>query len=1074
MNIDIVIIAVFLILNLGVGLYYGRGVTNITEYAIGNRNFTTAALVSTIVATAVTGSMFTIGICRTYTDGLYDLLPTCGIALSLCLSAAFIIPRMKSFLGTISIAEALGNRYGRRVRIITAIGAIIANIGGIAVQYKVLGGVVSYFLGADIVSAVIMTGVIVTLYSAFGGIRSVTFTDILQFMVFGTVIPLIGIILWKTTIITEGFSYSVVLQNPNFQLSRVFDYNDSNFWGMMLLFLYYSIPSSYPAVFQRIMMSKNLQQAQRAFNISSIVQLVIICSVAWIGFLLLALNPNLNPDELIPHIIDNYSYNGLRGFVIVGVMSMVMSSADSFINVASVLAIHDIYKPIKLRVGNELLLARGAAIIIGIGPIFFALSNSDLLQMILYANAFYMPLVTAPLLLTVFGFQTTKITVLSGMAAGFTSVILWNIIGIGFDPIIPATLINLIVMMLVHYLGNQPGGWVKIDIEAPKIRKDQLETRGVFASIYYSIKHFNFIAFIQKNSPRNEATYSFFGIFCFISSLSTIYLTQSELIGVHSDLVTYLYGGMLVISTFFALHMMWSDRIRNPIFVSIIWHIALIYNMTFCASFFLLLSNFHAVQITVFTLSLMILFNLCRWRTGVTIILFGVTAGVAMYKTLISNITLSDVMNNYHLVTHVALIMSASLFAFYKPKEEFVDNLDFQIYKRDKQINFLNNKTHYLENKVCSLNTEIGLSNHEMEQLKQEINERETKITDLAAEITTSKRNIKELSNSSSINNERFNEIYQQIKEREAELKKMQKSLITDKHRVENLKHEVISKEAFITNLNAEIANSKREVEGLRDEIQKREEEIAQLNNEVTFFKERTISHEKEIERLGETSQRILNNVTHELRLPISNVMNFAEMLSEEINKWNKEELKILSDEVLHNSTRLSTMILNMLDLATMDVKKVNLNRQKINISDLIQERVIRCKKIYLEDKSIEIKLYIQPEMIISVDAHYIQQTIDNLIINSLKFTTQGVITVKSYIEDEFVMIIIEDEGIGIPKNDLYDIFTPFKMGSNTASKAEGRGVGLALCKTAVEAHGGSITVISDGTGAKFTVKIPI
>jgi signal transduction histidine kinase len=135
---------------------------------------------------------------------------------------------------------------------------------------------------------------------------------------------------------------------------------------------------------------------------------------------------------------------------------------------------------------------------------------------------------------------------------------------------------------------------------------------------------------------------------------------------------------------------------------------------------------------------------------------------------------------------------------------------------------------------------------------------------------------------------------------------------------------------------------------------------------------------------------------------------------------------------------------------------------------------VVRCEKIYLEDKPIEIKLYIQPEMIISVDAHYIQQTIDNIIINAIKFSNQGTIIVKSYRDDEFVVIIIEDEGIGIPKHDLYDIFTPFKMGSNTTSKAEGRGVGLALCKTAVEAHGGNIVVNSYGTGAKFTIKLPI
>ena len=68
------------------------------------------------------------------------------------------------------------------------------------------------------------------------------------------------------------------------------------------------------------------------------------------------------------------------------------------------------------------------------------------------------------------------------------------------------------------------------------------------------------------------------------------------------------------------------------------------------------------------------------------------------------------------------------------------------------------------------------------------------------------------------------------------------------------------------------------------------------------------------------------------------------------------------------------------------------------------------------------------------------------------------------------VEFTITDNGIGIPKEDIYDIFTPFKMGSNTESKAEGRGVGLALCKAALEAHNGIITAKSDGkNGATFT-----
>jgi len=71
------------------------------------------------------------------------------------------------------------------------------------------------------------------------------------------------------------------------------------------------------------------------------------------------------------------------------------------------------------------------------------------------------------------------------------------------------------------------------------------------------------------------------------------------------------------------------------------------------------------------------------------------------------------------------------------------------------------------------------------------------------------------------------------------------------------------------------------------------------------------------------------------------------------------------------------------------------------------------------------------------------------------------------------VIFTITDQGIGIPNKDLYDIFTPFKMGSNTESKAEGRGVGLALCKSVIEAHDGEIAVESKHAGVIFRFVLP-
>jgi signal transduction histidine kinase len=284
-------------------------------------------------------------------------------------------------------------------------------------------------------------------------------------------------------------------------------------------------------------------------------------------------------------------------------------------------------------------------------------------------------------------------------------------------------------------------------------------------------------------------------------------------------------------------------------------------------------------------------------------------------------------------------------------------------------------------------------------------------------------------------------------------LKPKQEYLEATEHKVEVLESEVTHLGHEVTDLNGKVID---------------------LNEQVTHYSEQVADKDKEIERLGATAQKILNNVNHELRLPIGNVVNFSEMLHETLGKSDNKLVKELSKEVYDNSNRVSSMILNMLDLATLEVKKVDLQKKIINFSELVEDRVKNCRKIYLRDKKIDFELTIEPNILVSVDPNYIRQTVDNLVINSINFSTEGLIKVSVSKQKEQVIFTITDQGKGIPKAELDDIFTPFKMGSNSESKACGRGVGLALCKSAVEAHGGSIKADSDGEcGAKLQFTLP-
>jgi len=247
------------------------------------------------------------------------------------------------------------------------------------------------------------------------------------------------------------------------------------------------------------------------------------------------------------------------------------------------------------------------------------------------------------------------------------------------------------------------------------------------------------------------------------------------------------------------------------------------------------------------------------------------------------------------------------------------------------------------------------------------------------------------------------------------------------------------------------------------------------LDNEVEDYELKSKIQEQEIRRLSETAQRIINNVNHELRLPVGNVVNFAEMLGEGLEKFTKEQLQEISSEVVKNSNRLSSMILNMLDLAMLEVGKMNLSKKNINFSKMVKERVQRCFKMYRDKrKNITFKLDIQKEIFLEVDPNYMQQVIDNLVNNSLEYTSQGIIDIKLNKRKNLVIFEIKDEGVGILPSDLHQIFEPFFVGSKTYTPAEGRGIGLTLCKKAIEAHGGTITAKSRTTaGVYFRFTLP-
>ena len=465
LNFDILIFSIFLAVNLAAGLFHSRSVTNIEQYAIGDRNFSTNTLVSTIVASWLGAGFLSYTLAETYSQGLYFIIPALADSLGLVLIGYVFVNRMDEFLGKLSIAEAMGDLFGGKVKFITALTGIVISVGILGAQFKVASKILELVFGASGIYATLFSAGIIILYSAFGGIKAVTFTDVIQFFTFAAILPIIAIVILNS-MDNPNAVLVTINTHPSFDITQVFDLNNPRFYKMLGLAIIL-LPNFSPMIFQRIAMTRSTAQAAKAFKIAGLVCFAIQFCIVCIGVFLLSDNPALNPNDLLTYIMDHYSYPGFKGFVAIGIMAMIMSTADSFINAGSVIFAHDLCRPLGFKwTENELRVSKIFAIISGILAVFIALKFERILSIIILVFGLYMSVVSLSFMLAIFGFRSSEKSVLIGMIAGAIVFFIWQfkLFGINsdIDSCAPALFANAAFLFGSHYLLSQPGGWVGI------------------------------------------------------------------------------------------------------------------------------------------------------------------------------------------------------------------------------------------------------------------------------------------------------------------------------------------------------------------------------------------------------------------------------------------------------------------------------------------------------------------------------------------------------------------------------------------------------------------------------------
>jgi PAS domain S-box-containing protein len=219
----------------------------------------------------------------------------------------------------------------------------------------------------------------------------------------------------------------------------------------------------------------------------------------------------------------------------------------------------------------------------------------------------------------------------------------------------------------------------------------------------------------------------------------------------------------------------------------------------------------------------------------------------------------------------------------------------------------------------------------------------------------------------------------------------------------------------------------------------------------------------------------LLAAVSHELQTPISIIKAYASILTRPDTHWDE---KIFRDKLVaieEESDRLSGMINKLLFSSRLEVGEFSLNRLLFDLPKQAQKVVKRFSgKTSIHRIKIDFPADFPP---IFADPEKIEDVLINLVENSIKFSPRGgAITIKGEVARNRVLVTVSDEGIGIPLRDheyIFDLF--YRVEDGPARLVKGTGLGLYICKTIIEAHGGRIWVESElGRGTRITFSMPI
>ena len=224
--------------------------------------------------------------------------------------------------------------------------------------------------------------------------------------------------------------------------------------------------------------------------------------------------------------------------------------------------------------------------------------------------------------------------------------------------------------------------------------------------------------------------------------------------------------------------------------------------------------------------------------------------------------------------------------------------------------------------------------------------------------------------------------------------------------------------------------------------------------------------------RLGallQSQTRLLHQVSHELRSPLARLQ-----IAVGLARQQSEKLESSLARIERESERMDDLVGELLALSRLESGVIKLEKEPINLNELLNS-VLEDARFEGDAKQITIDYLPQAEVSVSLlgQQDLLHRAIDNVVRNAIKYSdSHSHVSINTSVENDVISVIVNDQGTGVTEYELDLIFQAFFRGSNT-NQADGHGVGLAIAKQIIEAHGGSISASNQAEGG-LSVKITL